>query len=326
MKRNYIMKILYDFSFIFFLIKAYINRELESPEKILENLHRFLNSGFYSNEEIIINKKYHFNLNYIQPLLNYSKYYLRNHSINIIEPKLLLIFKTKLFIQFNSKINYYNEKNKPYNSLSIEILMQVNFSSIVFNRLEDNSYVMKHQFNNDAFNNNSKIAFNYINNYSFFSENQITEEEKKNFVDLYINRTNSYLQEYPECDGLFLFNKIIDYMLRTKTFNSTWSYSFYFEKPEILSFIYEKHMKIENIKSKFINIKIKISYGLCDENWYYNSCKTTIRFCTIKNILIDKSNITYGDFEIITGVCEYEDKFIIKEIIDKSKESIIHFL
>ena len=326
MKTNYLMKILYDFSFIFFLIKAYINRELESPEQILENLHRFLNSGFYSDEEIIINKKYHFNLNYIQPLLNYSKYNLRKDSINIIEPKLLLIVKTKLFIPFNSKINYYNEKNKPYNSLSIEILMQVNFSSIVFNRLEDNSYIMNYQFNNDAFNNNSKISFNYIDNYSFFSENLITEEEKKNFLDLYINRTNSHLLEYPECDGLFLFNKIKDYILRTKTFNSTWSYSFHIEKPEILSFIYEKHMKIENIKSKFINIKIKISYGFCDENCIFDIYIPTIRFCTIKNILIDKSNITYGDFEIMEGLCEYEDKFIIKDIIDKSKESIIHFL
>ena len=133
--------------------------------------------------------------------------------------------------------------------------MEVNFSNILFNKLEDNSYVLDYHFNNDDLSNNSKIIFNNIKYYSFFPKD-ISLEEKKNILDIYINNIKIYLEEYPECDGLFLFHKIQDYMIRTKKFNSTGSYSYYFDNPEILSFSYERHTKIENIKSKIINVKI----------------------------------------------------------------------
>ena len=59
--------------------------------------------------------------------------------------------------------------------------MEVNFSNIIFNKLEDNSYVLDYHFN-DNLSNNSKIVFNNIKYYSFFPKD-ISLEEKKSILD-----------------------------------------------------------------------------------------------------------------------------------------------
>ena len=143
-------------------------------------------------------------------------------------------------------------------------------------------------------------------------------------MDIYINNTNIYLEQYPECDGLFLFNKMQNYILRTTKFNPTFSYSFYYDNPEVITFSYERHTKIDNIKSKIINIKIKIYYELCES--FFDICPSKIGSCIIKEIIIDKNNIIYGDFEKDSGTCKYEDETLIKILINDAKDAIIPFL
>ena len=322
MKRKFLLKSLYIFLKIFIIIIQYCkNRELESPETILKNLYKYLNSGYNPNETIIINEKYYFNISFIQPLLNYKNSFFNNNSIVIIEPKLILYFNSKLYMPFNSKVHYCDDKNELYNSLSVSILMDVNFSNIIFNKLEDNSYILDYHFNNNDLSENSKIIFNSLENFSFF-KNEISF--KKKFLDIYINNTNIYLEQYPECDGLFLFNKIQNYILRTTKFNPTFSYSFYYDNPEVITFSYERHTKIDNIKSKIINIKIKIYYELCES--FFDICPSKIGSCIIKEIIIDKNNIIYGDFEKDSGTCKYEDETLIKILINDAKDAIIPFL
>ena len=322
MKKNILLKSLYIFLYLFIFIIQYCkNRELESPETILKNLYKYLNSGYNPNKIIITNEKYYFNINFIQPLLNYTNYSINNNSIAIIEPKLILYFTCKLYIPFNSKVNYCDEENDVNNRLSVSIVMDVNFSNIIFNKLEDNSYVLDYHFNNNDLSENSRIIFNYIENFSFFKNET---NLKKQFLDIYINNTILYLEQYPECDGLFLFNKIQNYMIRTKKFNSTFSYSYYYTNPEIKSFSYERHTKIDGIKSKIINIKVNIYYELCDS---YNSfCPPNIGSCIINEIIIDKNNIIYGDFRSDSGICKFEDEIIIKILINDAKVAMIPFL
>ena len=83
-------------------------------------------------------------------------------------------------------------------------------------------------------------------------------------LDIYNNNIELYLEQYPVCDGLFLFNIIGENMIKTKKFDSTWIGSYFYEKPEILSFSYERHTKIENIKSKIITVKLEIYYEICE--------------------------------------------------------------
>ena len=225
MKKNH-LKILFFLFYIIIILNNYCNNiQLDSSESIFKYLYRFLNTDFNLNQTILIINKYYFNINFIQPVLNYTNFISNNDSITVIKPKLILYFNSKLYIPFNSKVNYCDE-NESYNNLSVSILMEVNFSNIIFNKLEDNSYVLDYHFN-DNLSNNSKIVFNNIKYYSFFPKD-ISLEEKKNILDIYINNIKLYLEEYPECDGLFLFHKIQEYMIRIKYFNSTGSYSFYF--------------------------------------------------------------------------------------------------
>ena len=323
MKKNILVKSLYIFLYIFiYKIQYCKNRELESPETILKNLYKYLNNGYNPDKTIIINEKYYFNISFIQPLLNYKNYSIKNNSIAIIEPKLILYFYSKLYIPFNSKVNYCFDNSQLDNILSVSIVMDVNFSDIIFNKLEDNSYVLDYHFKNDNLFENSKIIFNYIENFSFFSEEMIL---KKQFLDIYINNTILYLEYYPECDGLFLFNKIQDYIRRTQKFNSTFSYSYYFEKPEIRSFSYERHTKIDNTKSKIINIKVNIYYKFC-EAYFNNNCFQKIGSCIINEIIIEKNNIVYGDFERDSGIFNFEDEIIIKILINDAKVAMIPFL
>ena len=255
--------------------------------------------------------------------LTKTNYITNNDSITVIKPKLILYFNSKLYIPFNSKVNYCDE-NESYNNLSVSILMEVYFSNIIFNKLEDNSYVLDYHFN-DNLSNNSKIVFNNIKYYSFFPKD-ISLEEKKNILDIYINNIKLYLEEYPECDGLFLFHKIQDYMIRTKKFNSTGSYSYYFDNPEILSFSYERHTKFENIKSKIINVKIEVYYEFCDEFSIFDFCYPVERICIINDIVIYKTNITLGNFEKKRGICEDDDETLITLLINLSKNKMIPFL
>ena len=304
--KYFLIKILYSFLYIVISLIQYCkNRELESPETILKNLYKYLNNGYNPDKTIIINEKYYFNISFIQPMLNYTNYSLEKDSITIIEPKLILYYNSKLFIPFKSKVNYCNSRNEPSNILSLSIVLDAIFSNISFNKLEDNSYILDYHFNNSNFLENSKMNFNYIENFSFFREKELSSKEKKNFLNLYINNLKLHLEQYPECDGLFLFNIIREYMLRTKRFNSTWISSGYntgyFDNPEVLSFIYEKHIKIENIKSKMINIEIKVSYDLCEVFNYY--CIPMEGTCLINDIIIYNKNISYGNFQINDYTC-----------------------
>ena len=325
MKINYYNYFLNIILVIIFLVNYIYNRELESPEIILKNLYRFLNTGFNPNQTILINNKYYFDISFIQPILNYTNYTSNNVSITIIEPKLILYFNSKLYIPFKSKFFFCGDNNESNNNLIVSILMKVNFSNIMFNKLEDNSYVIDYHFNYDDFSGNSKIIFNYIENF-LFSKYDINLEEKKKMLDIYIDNIKLYLEQYPVCDGLFLFNITSEYMIRTKKFNSTWCDYYYFERPEILSLSYERHTKIENIKSKIINVKIKVYYEYCDEFSVIDFCYPRERTCIINDILIYKKNITYGNFEKRVFFCEDDDEMLIKYLINLSKNAMIPFL
>ena len=326
MKNNYIKNLLIVLSTYICFIKYCNSRELDSPEIILKNLHIFLNTGFEYNQLIILNNKYYFNISFIQPLLIYSNYYFKNDSIYIIEPKLSLYFSSKLYIPFKSKVKYYDRKMEESKSISLSILFEANFSNIIFDKLEDNSYALNYHFNNNNFLNNSKIFFGYIENYSFFDKNDINIEEIKKFFDIYINRIKLYLEDYPEGDGLFLFKKIKDYIIKTRVFDSMIvSLSFYVDRPEVSYLEYERHSKVENIKSMFTKVRVNISYNLCDEFSYMDFCPHFDRYCIIKNITIDKKELYYGEF-IMNGNCEGEDAYLIKKIINRSRDFVSSFV
>ena len=115
--KNKTIKIWLYLLYIIIILNNYCNnRVLESPETILKNLYRFLNTGFNPNQTILINNKYYFNISFIQPVLNYTNYITNNDSITVIKPKLILYFNSKLYIPFNSKVNYCDE-NESYNNL-----------------------------------------------------------------------------------------------------------------------------------------------------------------------------------------------------------------
>ena len=323
MKTYFLLKFLNLFLFIIIYMAHYcINRELDSPDVILKKLNKSLNTGYNPNKTIILNNKYNFNILFVQPILIYKNYSLYQDSIKIIEPKLLLFFNSKLYIPFNSKINYCNQTS---NDLKVNILMELNISSLTFTKQEDNSYIFDYSFNNDNLYENSRIKFNYIENYAFFIKDEINIEAKKLFFELYLNKTKNYLEKYPMSDELFLFSEIQNYILKTRKFNSTWSYTFKIENPEIKDFTYEEFIKIDIGKIKFININIKIDYCYYGEFVSWNDCFMYRRSCTINHIIVDKKNIIYGNFEFGLS-CGDEDEILLKEIINLSKNQIIPFL
>ena len=142
----------------------------------------------------------------------------------------------------------------------------------------------------------------------------------------YINRIKLYLEDYPEGDGLFLFKKIKDYIIKTRVFDSMIvSLSFYVDRPEVSYLEYERHSKVENIKSMFTKVRVNISYNLCDEFSYMDFCPHFNRYCIIKNITIDKKELYYGEF-IMNGNCEGEDAYLIKKIINRSRDFVSSFV
>ena len=316
---------------IFLFIKIFFNhfcsnRELESTDEILSNLIIILNQGFSSNKILTINKKYNFNITYVQPVIFYENYNLTNDSIILIEPKIILYINSKLYIPINSRVNYCSENTEP-NILPVNIIMKINFLNITFDRIEDNSYIFNPNFKNDNFYENSEILFNYIENFNFFQKNEITSEEKSIFYELFANNITELLTTYPECDGLFFFNKIYEYILTVKKFQPYMvSLDFFLDNPEVIGFVYERYEKVDNIKLKVINLKISVMYDLCGESGFMGFCPTIRRFCTIKDILIYNNDIVSMNFEIVKDICESEDRFLILEIIKRTKEAIAPLL
>lgn len=164
---------------------------------------------------------------------------------------------------------------------------------------------------------------NKIEDYSFFKKNEIVTEAKKNIFELYINRTIQHLETYPMSDELFFFNEIKNYILKTRKFNSTWYYTYIITDPEIVSFNYDKFIKIEVNKLRVINVKIELDYCFTDEFSYINYCFQVHKICYFKDIIINKTNIIYGEFD---DACYFEDEMLLKSIIDLSIETIKPFL
>lgn len=319
MKSNFIPNFVYFFMFM--LMTHYcINRELDSTTVILEKLNKSLNTGYNPNKTIILNNKHYFNILFVQPILTYKNYSLDQDSITIIEPELLLFFNSKLNIQFNSKINYCNQTN---NDLSVNILMELNISSLTFTKQEDNSYILGYSFINDNLYENSRIKFNYIENYAFFKKDEINKEAKKLFFELYLNKTINNLEKYPISDELFLFSEIQNYMIKTRKFNSTGTLSYRIEDPEIRGFTYEEFIKMDIGKLKFLNINIRVDYCFLGE--FVAFCIPYQRSCEIKHMIVDKKNIVLGDFEFNYD-CGENDKYLLEEIINLSKNQFIPFL
>lgn len=144
----------------FYMIYYCINRELEPQNVILQNLLKFLNTGYNPNITMILNNKYYFNIFYIQPVLTNEHYAIYNDSINIREPKLIFYINFKLYTSLNSKVKYYNLNEEIDNDIPVIALMELNLNSLIFDRLEDNSYILKNNFKNENFLDNSNLIFN----------------------------------------------------------------------------------------------------------------------------------------------------------------------
>ena len=282
-----------------------------------------LNQGFNPNAILSVNKNYFFNITYVQPIFFFNGNICTSESINFIEPKVVLYMNSKLSIPLNSKVNYCND-NSDSNILSTNIVMKLNFTNITFERLKDNSYSMIPIFKNDNFSENSEILFNYVENYNFFQKNEIKLEEKKKFYELYLNKITEYLDIYPECDGLYFFKRLYEYITTIKKFQDYLvSYSIVLEHPEVESLTYEKHVKVEKIKSKIMNIKIRVQYGFCAEDSYVGYCPTLTKTCTIKDIIIYNNNIESINLDVVKGICDKEDKDLIQYIFETAEKAIL---
>ena len=324
MKINSFIKSINFFLFIKIFFNYFCtNREIDSTEEILSNLIIRLNKAFIPNKILSVNKNYFFNITYVQPVIFFNDYICTDDSIIIIKPKLILYMNSKLFIPLNSKVNYCND-NSDSNFLSTNIVMNLNFTNITFERLQDNSYSMKSNFQNDNFTENSEIMFNYVENYNFFQKNKMGLEEKKAFYELFLNNITEYLDVYPECDGLYFFKRIYEYIITIKKFNNHLvSYSIYLDNPEVTRLTYEKHVKAEKIKSKILNIKIGLQYAFCSEGSVVGFCPTVSKICTIKDIIIYNNNIESINLEIVKGICDFEDDSLIREIFKTAQNAII---
>ena len=126
-------------------------------------------------------------------------------------------------------------------------------------------------------------------------------------------------------DELFLFNGIQNYMIKTVKFNSTWTYTFRIEEPEIKAFTYEECIKMDIGKLRFININIKVDYCFYGELTPWVNCYRCQKSCTINHIIVDKKNIIYGTFSSDL-YCADEDEILLKDIIKVSQNQIIPFL
>lgn len=313
MEKKYISKTI--IFILIFLINYCKNRQLESPEEIVKNLNIILNKGFNPNKIIVINKKYNFNITYIKPLLNYT-FYTIDTDINIIRPKLTLLINSNLDIPLNSNITYCYE-NEKYKHLSVNIIIKLNIINMLFQKMEDNSYILDY-FIKD-YSDDFEIKFNYIQNYQFFSSNEITLEEKINFTDLYFNNIKEKLLEYPECDGYFLFKQMQKYILSNRKFKPlVIDYFYIIDSPEVLLLTYEKYTKDEDNKSKFLNVKINIEYQICGDS----NCVYTESNCLINNIIISENSITYGKFEKKSAWCYDDDIYLIKKIFEIAKKAV----
>ena len=299
------------------------NREIDSTEEILSKLIFRLNQGFNPNTLLSVNKNYFFNITYVQPIFFFNGTICTSESINFIEPKLVLYMNSKLSIPLDSKVNYCND-NSASNILSTNIVMKLNFTNITFERLQDNSYSMIPIFKNDNFSENSEILFNYAENYNFFQKNEMKLEEKKKFYELYLNSITEYLDIYPECDGLFFFKRIYEYIITIRKFKDHLaSYSIFLDNPEVTKLSYEKHVKTEKIKSKIVNIRIGLEYGFCADGSVAGFCPTVTKTCTINDIIIYNYNIESINLETVKGICDYEDDSLIREIFKTAQEAII---
>jgi hypothetical protein len=324
MKQKYLSKILF-FIYIF-LINYCRNREITPLEEIFGNLTIELNKNFNPNKVIIIKNIYNFNITSVQPILRYSNYSLDNDYIKFIESKLILCFTSILYIPFNSKINYCNN-GKQYKSISVNIIMKLNFSDIIFNRLEDNSYSANFNFDSDDYLKNVEMTFNYIEDYSFFLKNEITVEEKEKFSNLYFNKIKEYLINYPICDGIYILSLLKEYTLNQNFNIYLYRDNYYLFDQEITFFEYEKHVKVDNIKSQFLNVAIKLKYSFCTNYYYYysNYCYEYSGECIINNITIFKNDIKLG--QIQSGAfCSEDEKELIKDIFDESINFVIEYV
>ena len=132
-----------------------------------------------------------------------------------------------------------------------------------------------------------------------------------------------YLLSYPICDGIYILSLLKEYTLEQYfNINSETECCFYFY-PMITFFEYEKHVKVDDVKSQFLNVAINIQYSYYYKYYYYYYDER-IGECIINNITINKKDIILGQFQ--SGItCDENDKYFIEGIINESKEFIIQY-
>jgi hypothetical protein len=241
-------------------------------KNILSNL---TNTSF--SLEINGTNDYTYKFSTIKVFFKYQNKTFNDSVIYLEKPMFTIIFNLSIYERETNDIFYMNSFSSDISIINKMVTVNIKLESITYNKNEDFSFYIKKVI--DDKNNNITVFFNNLDETNFFK--YLLYEEKN--IDLYGNKTliekikdnifdNLFYQfekqlfSYPECDSLYYFNSMIDYIL-ISPFNEhipLENMEIYDEK--VNDFHYEEIIRNNTdmiFKNVFVNIFIKTTlyYG-----------------------------------------------------------------
>ena len=294
-KINY--HIIIKFFLFFFVINIISAKEIYRPDldkhKVIETIIKMLHTNFGKNN--IVYKESFSDYNISMTFLNL---YVQPEEIIVNEEKDQFVSLIKPIIDFILNITITNNNdiaNTPNNKVSIifnhninnpvinfkldDMFAQIKPNYIEFQRNVDNSYRYKFFNYVEEFAKNVEIKLN-LDSCKYIPKIYDLLKKNENKMKMFLfNSFCSYLDDilnvYPEPDGVFLYNKIVDNILSVKTFSlSNITENSSLEKIYFNRFKEEKFIKIST-HIKIINLQIDFDL-IFDEGKRTENYKETI--------------------------------------------------
>jgi hypothetical protein len=201
---------------------------------------------------------------------NYKKndtYY--NNTIYLYNPSTTILFDLSIYERNANIFNLdFNISDKII--INNEIIVKINFDLIkYFESYKDFSFDMLYKLK--KIENAFEIYFGGLReiemfNYLIYNEKSILYDNKTfyeyfktNVLNNIINEMNKNLIFYPECDALYYFNKLYEYLYKKEFQIYVSCLRNYYYRGSIDNFIYESLTR-ENGTIKFIKVKYDVSY------------------------------------------------------------------
>jgi hypothetical protein len=245
-------------------------------DKVQKNILSNLTNTYFSLE-INGTNDYTYKFSTIKVFFKYQNKTFNDSVIYLEKPMFTIIFNLSIYERETNDIFYMNSFSSDISIINKMVTVNIKLESITYNKNEDFSFYIKKVI--DDKNNNITVFFNNLDetnffkylfyeekNIDFYGNKTLIEKIKDNIFDNLFYQFEKQLFSYPECDSLYYFKSMIDYILSSSFNEYIPLENMFIYDEKVNDFHYEEIIRNNTdmiFKNVFVNIFIKTTlyYG-----------------------------------------------------------------